>query len=290
MTDAVRWGTADKPFIGFERLKTLAESESVSPGQHKTERLEDLASVIENVIVPRLLMAHSVASKPITAFLDTLREDLVIEFANMTTQDDPALATAFVQRLLDDGMVIEDVFMRVLAPAARYLGERWVNDTCSFVEVTLGVARMHRVLREFNGVPKHLWSRTGEGHSALLLPVPGEQHTFGLRLVEEFLLRESWGVRNYPVEKIEHLGPELAQTSYDVVGLSLSGETFIETLRESIAFIRRSSVNKAVRIIVGGQIFVEKPGLVELCGADACAVDAPSAVRLANNWIARQLA
>jgi MerR family transcriptional regulator, light-induced transcriptional regulator len=290
MTDAVRWGTADKPFIGFERLRALAEQRDVLPNVTKPERLEDLASVIETIIVPRLLMAHSIAAKPMTTLLETHREDVVIEFANLTTQDDPALATSFVQRLLDDGMVIEDVFMSVLAPAARYLGERWVNDTCSFVEVTLGVARMHRVLREFNGVPKHLWSRTGEGHNALLLPVPGEQHTFGLRLVEEFLLRESWSVRNHPVEKIEDLAPELEQTRYDVVGLSLSGETFIETLRETIAFIRRKSMNADTRIIVGGQIFAEKPGLVELCGADACAVDAPSAVRLANNWIARQMA
>ena len=30
----------------------------------------------------------------------------------------------------------------------------------------------------------------------MLVPAPGEQHTFGLRVVEEFLLRDGWEVRS----------------------------------------------------------------------------------------------
>jgi MerR family transcriptional regulator, light-induced transcriptional regulator len=285
MTDTVRWGTTEQPHHGFQQLERLTDPESYISERPQPERLEDFASVIENLIVPRLLMVHA-QSNPARPKDIPVRppQEIVVEFANLTTREDPELAAAFVQRLLDEGMEIEDIFLKVMAPAARYLGECWVHDSCSFVEVTLGVARMHRLLRQFNGVPEHLWSSAGVGHNALLLPTPGEQHTFGLRLVQEFMLREGWSVINHPVEKLKDLRKVLRTQHFDVAGLSLSGETLIDNLTSAIRLIRAESLNPDIKVIVGGQIFTERPELLKQSGADATAADAPSAVRLANAW------
>ncbi len=114
--------------------------------------------------------------------------------------------------------------------------------------MTLGVARMHRILREFDGVPEHMWSQAGAGRSVLLMPVPGEQHTFGLRLVQEFLLRESWSVMTRSVPKVADIHKIVAKGEFDVIGLSLSGETLIDSLRSSIAEIRDITKSSGTKI------------------------------------------
>lgn len=219
----------------------------------------------------------------------TLRQVAVNDFVAQTMIDDPDAAVDYVRHLLTSGVTFQDVLLDLLAPAARILGERWEQDSASFVEVALGMARMHRILREFDGVPAHLWSTAGDGRHVLLLPTPGEQHTFGLRLVQEFLLRESWTVTNHYADDLEELSKVLRSDHFDVVGISLSGETLIQPFLSAIQVVRKKSKNPRVKIIVGGHLFAERTELIESCGADGYAADAPSTVVIVNGW-ARQLA
>ena len=173
-----------------------------------------------------------------------------------------------------------------LAPAARLLGDKWVNDTCSFTDVTIGVSRMHRILRDFRGVPDRFWSKSGVGHRALLLTVPGEQHTLGLRMVEEFLLREGWAVDSRPNISEDEIKELVSSENYDFVGMSLSGELFVDSMISAIMSVKSASKNRHIHVMVGGVIFYEQPYLIAKCGADAYAEDASGAVRQANTWAA----
>ena len=274
----------DSQDAGIERIKTFTSTLAPVVAKPTESRLQEFASVIENIIVPRLLMSHVNNNTSVANEKVSLRNVAVSDFIKLTTQDDPGVAIEYVRHLMASGVPFQDVLLELMAPAARVLGERWEQDQASFVEVALGVARMHRILREFDGVPSHLWSDAGFGRHALLLPAPGELHSFGLRLVQEFLLRESWTVNNQPVATIEELGNVVAGDWYDIVGLSLSGETNVDSFLESIRIIRRKSKNRHVKIIVGGHLFVEKPELIESCGSDAYAVDAPATVTIVNGW------
>lgn len=269
---------------GFERIRTITEPLAPAVARPTESHLQEFASVIENVIVPRLLMSRVNSNTAMMKEKVSLQNVAVSDFIKLTTQDDPAVAIDYVWHLMGSGVSFQDVLLELMAPAARVLGERWDDDQASFVEVALGVSRMHRILREFDGVPSHLWSNVGFGRHALLLPTPGEKHSFGLRLVQEFLLRESWTVTNNPVDNVEQLGDLVAREHFDIVGLSLSGQTVVDPFMESIRIIRKKSKNRQVRIIVGGHLFVEKPELIELCGSDAYAVDAPATVRIVNGW------
>jgi MerR family transcriptional regulator, light-induced transcriptional regulator len=287
MSNEMQWDALGRFDLGMERLKHFTEPLARNVESASENHLQDFATIIENVIVPRLLMAHL---NPVDAQVAPSNRHPAIDiaaFVDLTMRDDPDVAVSYVAQMLNHGVQFQDVLLKLLAPAARELGDRWVHDSASFVEVTLGVARMHRILREFDGVPEHMWSQRGVGHHALLLPVPGEQHSFGLRLVQEFLLRESWTVTNHPVENVSELRAHLTQHSYHVIGLSLSGETLIDTLKSSIAEVRASSKNRHAKIVVGGHMFVEQPELVSSCGADAYAEDASAAVSLVNAWADR---
>ncbi len=284
MSEELQWVQARQQDSGIERIKSITEPLAPAVARPTESHLQEFASVIENVIVPRLLMSHVNTNTAMMKEKVSLQNVAVTDFIKLTTQDDPAAAIDYVRHLMSSGVPFQDVLLELMAPAARILGERWEEDQASFVEVALGVSRMHRILREFDGVPSHLWSNAGFGRHALLLPTPGEKHSFGLRLVQEFLLRESWTVTNNPVDNVEELGVIVAQEHFDIVGLSLSGQTVIQPFMEAIRIVRKKSKNRNVRIIVGGHLFVEKPELIESCGSDAYAVDAPATVRIVNGW------
>lgn len=284
MPTDVPWSPVNYHEAGLERLRTLTDPRSPVANIQSESHLQDFASVIENVIVPRLLMSHARPDAEPPKARRTGLGGAVADFIDRTMADNPDGAVEYVRELLEDGVPFQNILLELMAPAARELGERWVHDQMSFVEVTLGVARMHRILREFDGVPSHMWSQKGLGCHALLLPTPGENHTFGLRLVQEFLLRESWTVTNHPVEDIDTLADVVSQQHFDVIGLSLSGETFIQALTDAVSLIRKTSKNRDVKIIVGGHIFAERPELTTMCGADALGADAPSSVAILNGW------
>lgn len=284
MTNDMNFGALGNHEAGLQRLRKFTDPLSPAVASPSESHLHEFAAVIENIIVPRLLMNHVHNRPPVVVDQAVLRRMAVNEFIDLTINENPELAIEFVRQEMNSGVTFEVILLNLLAPAARGLGERWDRDAISFVEVTLGVARMHRMLREFNGIPADLWSQTGAGRNVLLLPAPGEQHTFGLRLVQEFLMRDGWNVANRPCKDLAEFKDVLRSEHFDVVGLSLSGETLIDTLMSCINVIRSESKNRRVHIIVGGQLFSERPELIESCGADAYAADAPSTVRVVNSW------
>jgi MerR family transcriptional regulator, light-induced transcriptional regulator len=67
---------------------------------------------------------------------------------------------------------------------------------------------------------------------------------------------------------------------------SVSCEVQLDALVATIRLIRRASRNQAVGILVGGPIFVDRPEMVALVGADATAADGLQAPIQAENLLA----
>lgn len=190
-------------------------------------------------------------------------------------------AARMVEQLMAQGCSAESLMMQLLAPAARRMGEFWCEDRCDFVEVTLGMARLQQMVRRFR-LPA---STRGHqlGH-ALLLPVPSEQHTFGLRVVEEHLLRAGWQVTTVLKVAETDITAIVAGEIFDFVGFSVTSERLLPTLRSAIACVRSSSRNQNVRIVVGGVLFDgRRPAPAEL-DVDAIVMDAEEAVNQASEW------
>lgn len=186
-----------------------------------------------------------------------------------------------VDQLLD-GLTAEAAMMDVLAPAARLLGARWCDDEIDFVAVTIAMSRLHQTLRNLrlplrpNSIPQG---------RALLLPVPGEQHSFGLRLVEELLRRDGWDVFLTLATNEFILREQVSTQNYDIVGFSVSGERLIPALVQAIRMVRTESRNRNVRIMTGGVVFASGAITAAQIGADAIVSDARAAVALANRWL-----
>lgn len=241
---------------------------------------------IENHIVPKLVLAHCCTSDEQSMPGTALDADEVAELTDRVLAGDDAGALSFVEAVLARGMPVERVYLDVLAPTARRLGELWNHDTCDFTQVTLGLWRLHRVLREFSASFHSEVEHMQEGLPVLLVPAPGEQHTFGIAMVAEFFRRAGWLVWDAPVPVRADLAAMVRNEWFAVAGFSLSCESRLEALAACIQTVRRESCNRSVGILVGGRVFVDHPDYVSRVGADAVAVDARQAPIQAQNLVA----
>jgi methanogenic corrinoid protein MtbC1 len=193
----------------------------------------------------------------------------------------------FLDALRGEGLTLEAVYVELLIPAARRLGALWEDDVVSFTDVTIGLGRLQQAVRLLGSHGEALESHDGESRSALFAPAPGEQHTFGLFLVEDQFRRAGWRTWMEPSASTEDC-PDLASGQwFDLVGLSASPAADVADLTTAITRLRSLSRNPNLVVMVGGALFLEHPGLVGDVGADASAVTAAEALLIANTCIRR---
>lgn len=206
----------------------------------------------------------------------------------MLIRGDIGAATAFVERRRSVGLDLETLYLDLLAPAARRLGDLWTEDLCDFGDVTVGLCRLQQLLRSFSPHFVHEEERDQRmaQHRALLVTVPGEQHSFGLFMVAEFFRKDGWDVSTATPASRDELASLVRHEWFDVVGVSSSCEDKLEAIGSAIRTIRRASRNRAPGILVGGPIFVEHPEYADLIGADATAKDGRSAPQEAEKLLA----
>jgi MerR family transcriptional regulator, light-induced transcriptional regulator len=273
-------------------------------GRGGDRRSHQLLRTIEGEIIPRLVLARRANGNPPAAAKSgspsavlspstsaassalgwTPDSELIAEIANLVVREDVAAAATRIEALRQSGLTIETLYLELLAPIARYLGELWENDIVDFTTVTLGCGRLQQLLHELS--PSFF--REAEPHEhrrrVLLVPVPGEQHTFGLYMVAEFFRRAGWDVWSGCMPNRE-LAELVGKQSFTLVGFSLSGDQRLDALASSIRSVRRASCNRGIGVLVGGPVFVGHPELVSLVGADATAQDGRQATQQAQNTL-----
>jgi MerR family transcriptional regulator, light-induced transcriptional regulator len=267
----------------FTSLKTplwCSESVTVPPSNMR----EELARTIEAEIIPRLMLAHRLADtvKPepkAAAPEPVLITDSDVEFFSQMIVHQPLQAAhAYVDSLRTQGMSVATVIRDIFSASARYLGILWEQDRCTFVDVTLGLSRLQQLLRSYAPAFEAEPAPQGQGRRILLAVVPGEQHTFGLAIVEEYFRRAGWYVQTefLPSKAIllEHVRIEW----FDVVGLSASGEVAASGILSVVNALRATACNKKLHIMLGGSLFAADPELALALGADFVARDAEDAI------------
>jgi methanogenic corrinoid protein MtbC1 len=245
-----------------------------------------LAQAIQHEIIPRLMLAHRTPIEcdvpPEVATVQVSAEE-VATFGQLILTRSEEQALACITRMRAAGAPIEAIYLDLLAPAARYLGELWEDDLCDFTDVTIGLGRLQKMLRDLNTEVEATRNPTANGLSILLVPTPGEQHTFGLAMVAELFRKQGWEVVGGPYELADSPQVLTGHRAFDVVGFSLATSVNLNNLKKTIAEVRKASKNKGVCIMVGGPLFTLHPEYGSDIGADLVASDAqqaPSLVRL----------
>ncbi|MEO1489090.1 MAG: cobalamin-dependent protein [Pseudomonadota bacterium] len=247
---------------------------------------DSVKDIIEGDILPRLLMAFA-AGQSSTA------SDMESDIDRIDTQDlaelplrlDAANLLEEVDRFLKGGVTPESVYLDMLAPAARRLGEMWENDECDFVDVTMGLWRLQEVMREIAARSPAITDPFSEPRRALFAPLPGDVHGFGAQMIDNVFTNAGWDSDVLINPQRRQLLDYVANKPLDLVGLSISRSCPAAGLASLIKAIRSVSQNPHVCVLIGGPTVNQDPGIVAEVGADGTGVDAKAALDVAERLI-----
>jgi methanogenic corrinoid protein MtbC1 len=253
-------------------------------------RMSQLARTIEAEIIPRLMLAHRASAEPPGPLSSdpsgyTITDVDVREFAKLVVAHDEDIAFSSIERLRRRDVSVDQLYLDLLAPTARYLGTLWDDDLCSFTDVTVGLGRLQRVLRELSPALGHSVEHPALGRRVLLLPSPGEQHTFGLVMVGEFFRRAGWDVTGGAGAAGADAATLVAAEWFDAVGFSLGTSSQLPALTAAIVAVRHATCNQGIAVLVGGPMFSLHPELAAQVGAEGGAIDGREAPNLAERLI-----
>lgn len=197
----------------------------------------------------------------------------------------PSLLAAFRAALVDDDAGRLDLFMRDLVrqkvtagavadlyiPAvARALGEDWMEDRASFLEVTLATARMQALLRAI-GTAWTADTGSAPDDRALLLVVPArEQHTLGAMVLLGQLRRIGISVRLLIGPGEQELGAALRGGTFRGALISAACADHLAEIQQLVAQMR-AACRVGLPIVVGGHVVECGKDVLALTGADAVA-------------------
>lgn len=224
-----------------------------------------LAREVLRRIEARGLRSKSAIDAPTTEDIDRLCYALI--------SDDEQEGPDFIENLRTEGASLEVVYLSYLAAAARKLGHWWDTDDASFAEVTLGTSRIFGIMRGLSHVltPENPM----EHRTAVFASVPGETHTFGVRMAADLFRKSGWDIdlkiglhHNELIHDIEALQPK-------VIGLSCAGEHAVDAMARLVIALRISCPGAA--ILLSGQVVQEARDVLDVMGADAVITDVPQA-------------
>lgn len=234
-------------------------------------RAPHLVRTIEGEIIPRLMLAHRAASsgEPTPLGGRAARPDDAAEVARLSVAHDLSTARSYVDALRIHGVSLESVLLDVLAPAARLLGDLWMRDRCRFTDVTVGLCHLQQLARELGPDLEREGSSPGLGPLVALVPAPGEQHVFGLTLLEHFIRRAGWNVWTAGTCCLPDLVRLVRNDWLAMVGFTVSNDDLLDRLKAVITELRAASRNPELAVLVGGACACGGHDLTERLGADA---------------------
>ncbi|MGB3624468.1 MAG: cobalamin-dependent protein [Henriciella sp.] len=249
-----------------------------------------LLDAIETEILPRLMLVHTndrseKDAREYKSLKD--RREAQDEFLDLMIDHSVTSGHEFVDNLVREGISIESIYVDLLAPTARRMGELWEEDIRNFAEVTIGLCRLHEVLRHNSLSPavRQVFPAP-ETPSILLSTACGDQHVFGVIMVAEFFIKEGWRVTCEPGAKVDELLRIVSSTTFDVVGLSVARSHEANDISGVIGQLRTTSRNKDIKVIIGGALVGRDESIAGQVGADAASTDASTAPTTALDLLA----
>jgi methanogenic corrinoid protein MtbC1 len=256
-------------------------------GTAARRRREALVRTIEDQIVPRLLVARAAPDlcTPGVELAGPAPTEAVLQLVGLAMgHDEDAVRLRILESARD--MTLESLCLTLLQPAARQLGEMWMEDTASFTDVTIGMMRLHDGLNAVTGLTRDSVQDGRRRHKILLAPAPGDNHRFGLAMVGAFFQQAGWMVTTMHEETVAELAALLKREWFGVLGISVSAEVHVAALARALPQLRAASRNSGLAVLVGGPVFVARPELAHEIGADATAADGVQATWVAENMLA----
>ncbi|MEX0280182.1 MAG: B12-binding domain-containing protein [Arenibacterium sp.] len=179
---------------------------------------------------------------------------------------------AVITSLIASGVTTDEVYELFVPDAARRLGQLWVEDRASFVDVTIGAGRLQSLYRDQaeRGEKNWLDRSIPLGQSVLLIIPENEDHSLGAFVAANQFRRHGFWVRMAIGLNLEELVHLVKTGHFAMLGVTAAT---LKTVPQVTAMIDhlRSNVKKCPPIAVGGLVVSNHDGIASRTGADVAA-------------------
>jgi methanogenic corrinoid protein MtbC1 len=187
---------------------------------------------------------------------------------------------AVAQQMLQAGVLTETIVDVYVPEVARRLGAAWMADRVSFVEVTIGAARLQSLARELLDEPSSQVSRR-RGRVAVIVP-RGEDHTLGAVVLGSQLRRLGYAVMLHLGDEVDRVVDSLRADRPGTVMISASHRDTLPAIAGLVA-AARPVIGGGATVAVGGPILeIDDIDVLGLTGADQVACDPVEALGVAR--------
>lgn len=193
--------------------------------------------------------------------------------ALLDNQSDAAIEMILRERR--DGVSMETVYLHTLAGSARLMGEMWLEDRLSFIDMTVATGRIFGMMRGLRFDVQQPVLQGEKSRKALFMTVPGETHTLGVTMAADLFRSRGWLITLRTGLGHQQLVESLSHEHHSVIGISAGHPKSIVALTRLVVALR--ILQPWAHIIVGGQLVEQVPDLKELIAVDAVLADADDA-------------
>ncbi len=224
----------------------------------RVRHCEALTRTIEQEIIPRLLLVRSSEEADWISGAEgrEISDGDVEFFTDAVLWKSPMECICYVETIRAQGASVHAVLLDLFAPTARRLGTLWTEDVRSFTDVTIALGTLQQVFRHF-APTFEAHHNGGPQRRAFLVPAPGEQHTFGLFILETCLYRAGWQVDALPSFDADEVRRYLRAHPVQLIGVSASCDRFLDGTASAIQAMRDESEHDELAVMVGGRPFSE---------------------------------
>jgi methanogenic corrinoid protein MtbC1 len=178
------------------------------------------------------------------------------------------------------GHSLKDTYLFGITGSARLIGELWSRDTLDFVNVTIALSRLHRVMHEFSQEFLSEGNSESNGLSLLLMTEPGSQHGLGVFMLSEFFRQAGWRVTLASPQDIVDFKRIFLSDWFDAVVLSISTDRQIDTVSKVVLELSKATINPKLKIYVGGPMAQVSPEAINWDGTLLLQTDAAQTVEI----------
>ncbi len=244
---------------------------------------EELSRIIQRTVAP--MTAEKLAMRYEMGLEHDRRYDTALAtFCAQVTRPGiraPALREFMRREIPPDQPDIVTVLF--IEAAARLLGQRWVDDDCDFIDVTIGTARLQEIIRllsfEFRSRRSHAWT------PFIVITTPmGEQHTLAQHILG--LLFDTMGWTSQVLEGKEPRGAEMrsAFKRADMICIGWSNHRLKKEFEDIVTTVRSLTPGSRTPIVVGGVAALDSIDFLVSLGIDCVCDSVYSAARILEKF------
>ncbi|MGY6550288.1 MAG: BLUF domain-containing protein [Erythrobacter sp.] len=193
------------------------------------------------------------------------------KLVELTLDGDDAQLNTLIASLAEQGWTSAALVTLLIEPTARAMGDAWLADECSEIELTIGLSMLQLAGHAVRFSTSAETIRNNR-YSILLATAPGEKHMLGASLLADEYTDAGWKVDMAFPDSDEALANQVNAQHPDAVDIGLSDALprhhALARLRASVEQSRLAIPERSTIISVGGRLFAEAAATASSVGAD----------------------